>query len=55
MPRALLLASANKSQVEEKLSPLAAEHREMVGKEFNSMQDPLALAALVGQVMEFKS
>lgn len=48
-------AAVNKSQVEEKLPLLAAEHREMVDKEFNTMQDPLAVAALTGQAMEFKS
>jgi hypothetical protein len=48
-------AVANKFQIEEKLPLLAPEHREMVDKKFNSIQDPLALAGLVGQVMEFKS
>jgi len=51
----LFWAAADKFQVEEKLPLIAPEHREMVDKKLNSIQDPLALSALVGQVMEFKS
>jgi len=51
----LFWAASDKFQAEEKLPLVAPENKELVDKKLNSIQDPLALSALAGQVMEFKS